>query len=237
MRLKNKVAIITGGSNGLGKAMVERFVSEGAQVYVFDIVPLQNQEAKFMQVNITKSDEVAQAVAKVVDEAGKIDILINNAGIIKDALLNKMDIDAWESVIDVNLTGVYNMTKSVIPTMYQQEQGSIINISSIVGEYGNIGQSNYVATKAGVIGLTYTWAKEFTRKGAQIRTNAISPGYADTEMMQSVPEKILNKLIESNPLKRLAKPEDVANLALFLASDESSYINGQVIGVNGGARL
>ena len=136
----------------------------------------------------------------------------------------------WDNVIDVNLRGAFYTTREVIPYMYKQEKGSIINISSIVGEYGNIGQTNYAATKAGLIGLTYTWAKEFTRKGAEIRTNAIAPGYADTEMMQSVPEKILKHIIDTNPMHRLAKPEEIANAALFLASNEASFVNGHVFG-------
>lgn len=235
-RLENKVAIITGASQGLGAAMAERFMEEGAVVYNFDIQEGHN-EAIFMPVDITREDSIQEAVNTVMENEGHIDILVNNAGIIRDALVNKMTDDAWDSVLDVNLKGAFLMTKAVLPHFYAQEEGSIINISSIVGEYGNIGQSNYVATKAGIIGLTYTWAKEFTRKGANIRTNAVAPGYADTEMMQSVPEKILNHIIETNPLKRLASPRDIANAALFLASDEASYINGQVLGVNGGARL
>lgn len=235
MRLEQKIAVITGGAQGLGQAIAKRFIDEGASVYILDLKV--KEMNNYFQVDITKKKEVEAAVNEILEIEGKIDILVNNAGIIKDALLNKMTDEMWESVIDVNLTGVFQVTKAILPAMYQQGKGSIINISSIVGEYGNIGQSNYAATKAGLIGLTYTWAKEFTRKGALIRTNAIAPGYAETEMMQGVPEKILKNLIESNPLKRLATPEDIANAALFLASDEASYINGQVLGVNGGARL
>ena len=173
----------------------------------------------------------------MIEKYGKIDILVNNAGITQDALVNKMSDDQWDKVISVNLSGVFNVTRSVSAAMLEAGKGSIINISSIVGEYGNIGQSNYAATKAGVIGLTYTWAKEFTRKGAAIRTNAIAPGYINTEMMSTVPEKILNSMKESNPLKRLGEPIEIANSALFLASDEASFVNGQILGVNGGMRL
>lgn len=236
-RLKNKVAVITGASNGLGLAMAKRFKEEGAIVYNFDVQPSESDDAIFMPVDITDETSIQTAVDTIMNQEGHVDILVNNAGIIRDALVNKMTDEAWDSVMDVNLKGAFLVTKTLLPHFYNQGQASIINISSIVGEYGNIGQSNYVATKAGLIGLTYTWAKEFTRKGAQIRTNAIAPGYADTEMMQSVPEKILNNIIENNPLKRLASPEDIANAVLFLASDEASYINGQILGVNGGARL
>ena len=237
MRLKDKVTIITGGASGLGLAMANKFVAEGAIVYIVDLKKAEVAGAKSLIVDVTNNESIEAAVAEILAAEGRIDCLINNAGIIKDALLNKMTDEAWTKVIDVNLTGVFKMTKAVLPSMYEAGVGSIINISSIVGEYGNIGQSNYAATKAGIIGLTYSWAKEFPRKGANIRTNAIAPGYAETEMLAGVPEKIMAQLIAANPLKRLAKPEDIANAAAFLASDEASYINGQVLGVNGGARL
>ena len=239
MRLQDKVAVITGGSRGLGYAMATRFAEEGATVYVADIneVHIDNERIHFVHMNVASHDDVTAAIQKVIAEQGHIDVLVNNAGIIQDALVNKMTDEQWDNVLDVNLKGAFYVTREVIPYMYKQGNGSIINISSIVGEYGNIGQTNYAATKAGLIGLTYTWAKEFTRKGAEIRTNAIAPGYADTEMIQSVPEKILNHIIDSNPMHRLAKPEEIANAALFLASDESSYVNGHVLAVNGGARL
>ena len=239
MRLQDKVAVITGGSRGLGYAMATRFAEEGATVYVADIneVHIDNERIHFVHMNVASHDDVTAAIQKVIAEQGHIDVLVNNAGIIQDALVNKMTDEQWDNVLDVNLKGAFYVTREVIPYMYKQGKGSIINISSIVGEYGNIGQTNYAATKAGLIGLTYTWAKEFTRKGAEIRTNAIAPGYADTEMIQSVPEKILNHIIDSNPMHRLAKPEEIANAALFLASDESSYVNGHVLAVNGGARL
>lgn len=238
-RLEEKVAIITGASQGLGLAMAKRFVEEGAKVYNFDIhLPKESMENfTTYTIDITNRKEVQSTVDKVITQCDHVDILVNNAGIIQDALLNKMTEENWNRVIDVNLKGAFYMTQALLPQFYQQGKASIINISSIVGEYGNIGQSNYAATKAGMIGLTYTWAKEFTRKGAEIRTNAVAPGYADTEMMQSVPEKILNQIKADNPLKRLAKPEEIANAVLFLASDEASYVNGQVLGVNGGARL
>lgn len=236
-RLKDKVAIVTGGSQGLGYSMIQRFVEEGAVGISFDIHPPQDDTVPFFKTDVTNSEQVAEVVEQVIEKYGKIDILVNNAGITQDALVNKMTDDQWDKVISVNLSGVFNVTRSVSAAMLEAGKGSIINISSIVGEYGNIGQSNYAATKAGVIGLTYTWAKEFTRKGAAIRTNAIAPGYINTEMMSTVPEKILNSMKESNPLKRLGEPIEIANAALFLASDEASFVNGQILGVNGGMRL
>lgn len=236
-RLANKVAIVTGGSQGLGYSMIKRFIEEGAIGISFDINPPQDESVPFFKTDVTNSDQVAEVVAQVVEQYGKIDILVNNAGITQDALVNKMTDDQWDKVISVNLSGVFNVTRSVSAAMIEAGKGSIINISSIVGEYGNIGQSNYAATKAGVIGLTYTWAKEFTRKGAAIRTNAIAPGYINTEMMATVPDKILDSMKASNPLKRLGEPIEIANAALFLASDEASFVNGQILGVNGGMRL
>lgn len=237
MRLEQKVALITGGSQGLGLAMAKRFEEEGAIVYIADVCAPKEKVGQYIEMDVTQKDSVHQAVEKIIEDAGHLDVLVNNAGIIEDALVNKMTEKQWMRVIDVNLKGAYLVTQEVVSHMYQQGKGSIINISSIVGEYGNIGQTNYAATKAGLIGMTYTWAKEFTRKGAEIRTNAIAPGYADTEMMQSVPQAVLDKIIAQNPMHRLAKPIEIANAALFLASDEASYINGQVLGVNGGQRL
>lgn len=236
-RLANKVAVITGGSQGLGYSMIQRFIEEGAIGISFDINPPQDETIPFFKTDVTNSKQVADVVSQVIDKYGRIDILVNNAGITQDALVNKMSDDQWDKVISVNLSGVFNVTRSVSAAMIEVGKGSIINISSIVGEYGNVGQSNYAATKAGVIGLTYTWAKEFTRKGAAIRTNAIAPGYINTEMMATVPDKILDRMKESNPLKRLGEPIEIANAALFLASDEASFVNGQVLGVNGGMRL
>lgn len=236
-RLANKVAIVTGGSQGLGYSMIQRFIEEGAIGISFDINPPQDESVPFFKTDVTNSDQVAEVVAAVMEKYGQIDILVNNAGITQDALVNKMTDDQWDKVISVNLSGVFKVTRAVSAVMIEAGTGSIINISSIVGEYGNIGQSNYAATKAGVIGLTYTWAKEFTRKGAAIRTNAIAPGYINTEMMATVPERILDSMKASNPLKRLGEPIEIANAALFLASDEASFVNGQVLGVNGGMRL
>lgn len=236
-RLENKVAVITGGSKGLGLSMGLRFIEEGATVIAFDLIEPSHKAVEFFHVNVTDVQSVEKAVDSVVHKYGKIDILVNNAGITGDALLNKMTDEQWDRVMDVNLKGLFYVTRAVSKYMLEKEYGSILNISSVVGEYGNVGQSNYAATKAGVIGLTYTWAKEFTRKGANIRTNCIAPGYINTDILKTVPEKILDSMKAANPLKRLGEPEEIANAALFLVSDEASFVNGQVLGVNGGMRL
>lgn len=236
-RLEGKIAVVTGGSQGLGLTMIERFTEEGAKCIALDINPPKNEDLEFYKTDVTDSENVKQVIEGIKEKYGRIDVLVNNAGITADALVNKMTDDQWDRVINVNLKGVFNVTRAVSTIMLENGSGSIINISSVVGEYGNIGQSNYAATKAGVIGLAYTWAKEFTRKGANIRTNVIAPGYINTEILKTVPEKILTSMKEGTPMKRLGEPIEVANAALFLASDEASYINGQVLGVNGGMRL
>lgn len=236
-RLENKIAVVTGGSQGLGAEMLQRFKQEGATTISLDLKAPTGDFADFFELNVTDAEQVRTVVKEVIDQYGRIDILVNNAGITSDALLNKMENTQWERVLDVNLTGVFLVTREVVQYMLETQTGAILNVSSIVGEYGNIGQSNYAATKAGVIGLTYTWAKEFTRKGANIRTNCLAPGYINTEILQTVPEKILDSMKEATPLKRLGEPKEIANAALFLVSDEASYVNGQVLGVNGGMRL
>lgn len=237
-RLDKKVAIVTGGARGIGKEICKRFADEGAIVYAADLQPGEKlQNVNFIELNVCDEKSVAAAINAVLEKEKKIDVLVNNAGITKDGLVTKMSDDDWDAVINVNLKGVFHITREVAKAMIEQGTGSIINISSIVGEYGNIGQTNYAATKAGVIGMTYSWAKEFTRKGAQIRTNAIAPGYINTEMMATVPEKVLQAMRDNNPLKRLGEPVEIANAALFLASDEASFVNGHVLSVNGGMRL
>ncbi|EUJ33718.1 3-oxoacyl-(acyl-carrier-protein) reductase [Listeria floridensis FSL S10-1187] len=238
-RFDGKVAVITGGANGIGYEIAKLLLAQGAkQVYSLDITTGAELDGfKQLHVDITNRDEVRSAAEQMNAESGRIDILINNAGITKDRLMTKLEEADWEQVMKVNLSGAFHVTQAILPAMIEQNSGSIINISSVVGVYGNIGQSNYAATKAGLIGLTYTWAKEFTRKGAAIRTNAVAPGYVNTEMIQSVPEHILDDLKAKNPLKRLAEPIEIANAVAFLASDESSYVNGHVLSVDGGMRI
>lgn len=239
-RLEGKVVVVTGGAQGLGEKMCELFMQEGAKaVYSIDLRKGDyiGENLTHYELDVTKPQEIEKFVQHVKEEVGHIDVLVNNAGITRDALVNKLDEDAWDLVIDINLKGVFNMTKAIAPLMMDNGKGSIINISSIVGVYGNVGQTNYAATKAGVIGMTYTWAKEFTRKGAAVRTNAIAPGFIETEMMKTIPDKVLQPLRDQTPLKRLGQPKEIANAALFLASEESSFVNGHVLSVDGGLRL
>jgi 3-oxoacyl-[acyl-carrier protein] reductase len=239
MRLQGKVALITGGSRGLGQAMAERFASEGAKVVALDLGELtyKHENVEFMSLNVTDTTQCELVFKNVVEKYGRIDILVNNAGITQDSLTRKMSDDQWNKVIDVNLKGVFNLTRYVGPYMAEQGSGSIINISSVVGVYGNIGQANYAATKAGVLGLTMSWAKEFAMKGAQVRVNAIAPGYTLTDILKTVPQELLDKFAAQTMLKRLGQPHEIADVALFLASDESSYLTGQTLQVDGGMRL
>jgi len=239
MRLENKVAVVTGGAQGLGKAMSLRFAQEGAKVIAADMQDLDykhdNVEGKIL--NVTDSEAVQKFFDEVIESYGQIDVLVNNAGITRDGMTRKMSEEDWDAVMNVNLKGVFNLTRLVGPQMEQIGGGSIINISSVVGEYGNIGQANYSATKAGVIGLSKTWAKEFARKGTPVRVNAIAPGYVMTDILKTVPQDLLDKFAKMTMLGRLGEPDEIASTALFLASEESSYITGQVISVNGGMRL
>ncbi|MBN2268580.1 MAG: beta-ketoacyl-ACP reductase [Acholeplasmataceae bacterium] len=238
-RLDNKVAVVTGGAKGLGQAIAETFAKEGAIVIAADMGDLQ-YEAKNVfgyKLNVTDVEGCKAFFDEIVEKFGKIDILVNNAGITKDAMTRKMTDDQWNAVIDVNLKGVFNLTRYIGPLMEQNNYGSIINISSVVGVYGNIGQANYAATKAGVLGLTMTWAKEFARKGANVRVNAIAPGYIMTDILKTVPQDLLDSFAKLTMLGRLGQPHEIANVALFLASEEASYITGQTINANGGMRL
>lgn len=246
MRLSGKVAIITGAANGLGLAAAEIFAREGASVAIADYNEEQGtararelvekgHRVAFFQVNVADQDSVNSMVKNVIDTFGKIDILVNNAGITKDAMLKKMTLENFQRVIDVNLTGVFLCTQAVIPTMTEQGSGKIINTSSVSGVYGNIGQTNYAAAKAGVVGMTKTWAKELGRKG--INVNAVAPGFIETNMTAAVPEKILEQLKATIPLGHLGKPEDIANAYLYLASDEAKYVNGTVLHVDGGIMM
>lgn len=242
-RLKNKVAIITGGAKGIGKATAKTFLKEGAKVVIWDLDTTagkataqsfqgDGQECLFMKVNTSDFGEVSEATGKVIAQYGQIDVLINNAGITRDASLKKMTPEQWQQVIDVNLTGVFNCTKVVSEHMVEQGSGRILNAASVVGLYGNFGQTNYVATKAGVIGMTKTWARELGRKG--ITVNAVAPGFIQTEMIGTVPEKVIETMVSRTPMARLGTVEDIANAYLFLASDEASFITGVTLSVDGG---
>jgi 3-oxoacyl-[acyl-carrier protein] reductase len=224
---------------------VDRFAGEGAaMVYAVDVnesafadLEAGRSNVRGAVVNVTDSAAVQAFVEKVAAEQGRIDALVNNAGITKDALIQKMSDADWDAVIAVNLSGVFRMTRAVVPFMMQSGSGSIVSISSVVGLDGNIGQSNYAATKGGVVAMTKGWAKEFARKGAKIRANCVSPGYCRTPMIASVPEKVLEPIIAKTPLARLAEPIDIANAVLFLSCEESAFVTGQVIRVDGGLVL
>lgn len=241
LSLSEKVAVITGGARGIGKETAKKFLQEGAKVVICDfdevsglatVDELGKDRLSFVKVDVTNTEQVNHMAKTTVDTYGRIDILVNNAGITRDGLLTKMDDAAWEKVVSVNLTGVYKCTRAVIPVMIEQKSGVILNASSVVGIYGNIGQSNYVASKAGVIGLTKGWAKEFGPKG--IRVNAVAPGFVETEMTAEVPKRILDLMKEKTPLRKLGKPNDIAAAYLFLASDDANYINGAILSVDGG---
>ena len=239
MRLKDKVVIITGGARGLGQAMAVLFAQHGAKVIAVDMGdPTYTQEGvEFMTLDVTDGVACKQVFDDVIAKHGKVDVLVNNAGITRDAMTRKMSDEQWDLVIDVNLKGVFNLTRHVGPAMQAQQSGSIINISSVVGIFGNIGQANYAATKAGLLGLTKTWAKEFALKGGNVRVNAIAPGYTMTDILKTVPQELLDGFAKQTMLNRLGQPEEIAAVALFLASDEASYITGQTISVDGGMRL
>ena len=240
MKLKNKVAIITGGAKGIGKATVAKFVSEGATVDIWDLdgkagnnlLEELGSKVSFQKVDVSNIEDVERAVKNVVEKYSKVDVLVNNAGITMDSSLKKMTPEQWQKVIDVNLTGVFNCTKIVSQYMLEKQSGVILNATSVVGIYGNFGQTNYVASKAGVIGMTKVWARELGRKG--ITVNAVAPGFIETEMVAAMPENVLAGMREKTPVGRLGKPEDIANAYAFLASDEASFINGAVLSVDGG---
>lgn len=244
-RLTGKVAIVTGGASGIGRATVEKFLAEGARVAIWDVNEAKattvlhtfqaGSNLQFYNVNTADAAACKQAAEKVVTDFGRLDILINNAGITRDATTKKMTSEQWNQVIDVNLSGVFNCTQAVYPYMAEQEWGRIISASSVVGLYGNFGQANYAATKAGVIAMSKVWAKEFGRYN--ITANAVAPGFIHTEMMDTIPEKVLDNLKAKTPLQRLGKVEEVAALYAFLASDEAAFITGSVYSIDGGITL
>ena len=246
MRLKDKVAIITGSARGIGQATALKFAAEGARVVVCDLerkavdevvaqIVRAGGNAIGFTVDVTDKAGIAAMVKGVMDAHGRIDVLVNNAGIVADAMLRKMTDEQFERVIDINLKGTYNCARAVVDIMIDQNAGVILNASSVVGIYGNFGQTNYAASKFGVIGMAKTWARELGRKG--IRANAVCPGFVETTILKSIPAKVMQAMIDRVPLGRLAKPEEIANTYAFLASDEASYINGAVIEVSGGATV
>ena len=243
MKLKDKIAIVTGGADGIGKATAIRFAQEGATVVIWDLNEEKGHEtvkqikdaggkAAFAKVNTAVFSEVESATKQVVDQFGTLDIIINNAGITRDSTIKKMTPETWQQVIDVNLTGVFNCCKCASEVMVEIGWGRIISASSVVALYGNFGQTNYVATKAGLIGMTKTLARELGRKGVTV--NAVAPGFIATDMVKKMPADVLKSMEDKVPLKRLGQPEEIAAAYLFLASDDASYINGTVLSVDGG---
>lgn len=247
MRLKNKVSIITGAGRGIGRATALRFAEEGAWVVVADMdldeaqsvvdeIVAKDGKALAVKVDVSNRPSVNAMVQATLDYfGGRIDVIVNNAGTIRDAQLTKMTEENFDLVIAINLKGVFNCAQAVAPVMVAQGSGVILSTSSLVAPYGNYGQTNYVASKAGVIGMTKVWARELGRKG--IRANAVAPGFIETRLTAGIPEKVVEKLLERIAMGHFGKPVDIANAFVWLASDEAAYVSGQVIGVDGGATL
>jgi 3-oxoacyl-[acyl-carrier protein] reductase len=253
MRLKGRVAVITGGGRGIGRATALRFTQEGAHVAIIDRDPEAGEGTAreitsrvtgpqngwrtplFVRADVTKREEAQHAIDEIHGRFKRIDVLLNNAGIVVDAQLAKMSEEQFDAVLSVNLKGTFNCTQAVAPIMIEQGSGRIINVSSIVGLYGNFGQTSYAAAKAGVIGMTKVWARELGRKG--ICVNAVAPGFISTDMLNGVPEKILDQLNGRIPLGRMGRPEELAGVYAFLASKDADYINGAILSVDGGMIL
>ena len=243
LKLTGKVALVTGAAQGIGKAVALLLARHGADIVVSDInlekaeetvreIESIGSKAMAIKVNVASLSDVERMVEAILEKFGKIDILVNNAGITRDKLILRMTEEDWDAVLDVNLKGTFNCTKAVVRHMAKQRSGKIVSIASVVGEMGNAGQVNYSASKAGVIGLTKTIAREFAQRG--INVNAIAPGYIETPMTEVLPDKVKEELKRLIPMERLGKPEDVAEAVLFLVSEQSNYITGQVLKVNGG---
>jgi len=243
MKLRNKTAVITGGAQGIGLATVNKFLQEGANVVVMDLDDkvidegLKNLEGDKSRIStftgdVTNKDDANAIINHTIDRFGAIDILVNNAGVTADAQLLKMEEGQWDRVIDVNLKGTFFMAQAAASKMKEQKSGVILNASSVVGIYGNFGQTNYAASKFGINGMTKTWAKEFGRYG--IRVNSVAPGFILTEMTQKMPEKVLKSMEEKTLLNDMGRPEDIAHAYTFLASEEARYITGNVLSVDGG---
>jgi len=236
LNLKGKVVIVTGGAAGIGRATVERFAAEGATAIAWDVTT-------DPKIDVTNRAEVEKAVDDVVKQHGRIDVLVNNAGIVRDSQLVKwkdgvvgvMEDAAFDAVVNVNLKGVFVCTRAVVPHMIRAGRGVILNASSIVGLYGNFGQTNYAATKAGVISFTQTWSRELGRYG--IRVNAVAPGFIATEMVKAMPAKVLESMAAKTPLGRMGEPDDIANAYVWLASDAAKFVSGAVLSVDGGLVL
>lgn len=242
LKLRDKIIVVTGSARGIGKSIALEFAKEGANIALIDITDASEvveeikklgRKAMFVEADVSDMGQVEQMFSKVVEVFGRVDVLVNNAGVTRDAMIQKMTVEDWDIVQNINLKGAFNCSKCAAKYMIEQKYGRIINISSIMGQMGNIGQANYVASKAGIIGLTKALALELARYG-DITVNAVSPGFVNTEMTRKVPEKVMSKFIERIPFHRIAEPEEIAYVVVFLASDLAGYITGQVIAVNGG---
>jgi len=244
--LKGKVAIVTGGAQGIGKSIATRLAQEGANVVIADVmeevakstaqeISQKGNEAISIRVDVSRLSSVEEMVKKTLDKFGRIDILVNNAGITRDGLVMRMKEEDWDLVLDINLKGAFNCIKAVSPIMMKQKSGKIVNIASIVGIIGNIGQANYSASKAGLIALTKTCARELASR--RINVNAVAPGFIQTSMTERLPAQVKEKLSSQIPFGEIGKPEDVASAVLFLVSEEASYVTGEVIRVDGGMAM
>ena len=239
----SNVVLVTGGARGIGRATAQRFAQGGAKVVVADrdvegakkTAAEIGNDAFAVALDVADRANVEKVVAEILERTGRIDVLVNNAGITKDASLAKMDDAQWDAVIAVNLTGTFNVTRAVAKSMVERKKGVILNAASVVGLYGNFGQTNYVATKSGVIGMTKVWARELGRKG--VRCNCIAPGFIETDMTAAMPAEVLSTMKAKTPIGRLGQPQDIAEAYFFLASEAASFINGQCLGVDGGLVL
>lgn len=235
--LKDKIALITGGSRGIGKEIVLKYAENGATVISGDLIDpdYSHENVIHVKLNVTDRENIKKVAAEIKEKYKKLDILVNNAGITRDSLLQRMKEEDWDLVVDINLKGVYNVMQGMVFLLLKSDGASVINMASVVGLDGNMGQTNYSATKGGVIAMSKTWAKEFGRKN--LRSNAIAPGFIKTDMTHVLPEKVVEAVLENTPLKKMGDAQDVANAALFLGSDMSKFITGQVIRIDGGLSL
>ena len=239
MDFKNKICIVTGGTKGIGLATCKKLASLGGKVYACSRNKMDKEYNNifFYELDVRDIEACKKFSDYVLEKEGKVDVLILDAGITKDALTQKLNNEDFDRVINTNIKGTYNVVKVFADAILDQKYGAIVTVGSIVGKYGNIGQVNYAASKAAVVAMTKTWAKEFARKGENIRVNCVSPGYTMTDMLKTVPEDLIDKFKNMTMLKRLAEPEEIANAICFLASDDASYITGTVLNVDGGMRL